>query len=95
MKLFSPVVLGSTLFATSFQAQAKAIKGLRTVFCLVASLGLGSIGALASSPTTQYAYVTNTGAGTLSIINTVTDRVVNTVAVSGGYPEGAAVTPDG
>jgi YVTN family beta-propeller protein len=71
------------------------IQFLGTGFCLVATLGLGSISALASSPVTQYAYVTNTGAGTLSMINTVTDRVVNTVAVSGGYPEGAAITPDG
>ena len=49
---------------------------------------------IAISPDGTHAYVTNTGDGTVSVIDTATNMVVATVTV-GTSPAGVAVTPDG
>jgi YVTN family beta-propeller protein len=41
-----------------------------------------------------FAYVTNGGSGTVSVIRTADNTVTATVTV-GGSPEGVAITPDG
>ena len=49
---------------------------------------------LALMPNGAYAYVTNSGGTTVSVISTATNTVAATVPV-GGYPAGVAVTPNG
>ena len=46
------------------------------------------------TPNGAYAYVTNFGIGTVSVINTATNTVTATVTVESG-PFGVAVTPNG
>ena len=41
-----------------------------------------------------FAYITNSGSNTVSVIDTATNEVVTNVSV-GDYPDGVAVTPDG
>lgn len=47
-----------------------------------------------SVPVAQFAYVTNAGNNTTSVIDTATNTVIATVNV-GRYPVGVAITPDG
>jgi YVTN family beta-propeller protein/YD repeat-containing protein len=52
--------------------------------------------AIAAAPTTQtrfFAYVANTGSGTVSVVDTITDSVVTVITV-GTDPEAIAVAPD-
>ena len=49
---------------------------------------------IAITPNGNYAYVTNEGGTTVSVINTATNSVTATVTVGNG-PVGVAVTPDG
>ena len=58
----------------------------------VLAMGLG----LAAQPAeaAPFAYVTNSGANTVSVIDIPTNKVVATVPV-GFFPSGVAVTPDG
>src|SRR5215831_4391865 len=61
------------------------------------ALSLGLLGVmLVSTPAEAkpFAYVTNIGSGTVSVIDTATNTVVATVPVGGG-PVGVAITPDG
>jgi YVTN family beta-propeller protein len=51
--------------------------------------------AVAITPNGADAYVTNSGSGTVSVINTTTSAVVKTVPVGSGDVEGVAVTPNG
>ena len=48
----------------------------------------------AISTQTAYAYIPSYGDNTVSLINTMTDKLVATVPVGGG-PVGVAITPDG
>jgi len=52
-------------------------------------------GGFAFSPDGRYAYVTNTGDNTVSVIDTTTDTVVATVSDIGHTSLGVAVSPDG
>ena len=49
---------------------------------------------VAVTPDGSHAYVANSGAGTVSVINTITNTVSGAVTV-GAAPHGVAVTPDG
>uniref|UniRef100_UPI000A96E89D YncE family protein n=1 Tax=Rhodococcus marinonascens TaxID=38311 RepID=UPI000A96E89D len=49
---------------------------------------------VAVTPDGTRAYVTNVGDGTVSVIDTATNTVVETVPV-GAAPQGVAITPDG
>jgi YVTN family beta-propeller protein len=60
---------------------------------IIATIPVGNDPAgVAVSPRAARAYVTNGGSGSVSVINTATDRVIDTIAV-GGYPAGVAVSP--
>ena len=61
------------------------------VVCRVVLLGIPLVAILGQAQTR--AYVTNTP-GTVSVINTTTNKVVATVCV-GKFPSGVAITPDG
>jgi len=63
----------------------------------VVSLLLGLVAiAFAATPAsaTQYAYITNTGSNTASVMDTATRVVITTVPV-GEFPTAVAITPDG
>src|SRR3979490_3151226 len=60
--------------------------------CLVFLLGMALFAISAQAQT--FAYVTNTFANTVSVIDTASNTVVATIAVGGG-PFGVAITPDG
>jgi YVTN family beta-propeller protein/autotransporter-associated beta strand protein len=57
------------------------------------STGVMPIG-VAVTPDGRYVYIANNGSSTVSVIDTVTDKVVGSVSVPAG-PIGVAVTPDG
>jgi large repetitive protein len=57
------------------------------------STGVMPIG-VAITPDGRYVYIANNGSNTVSVLDAVTDRVVNSVSVPAG-PIGVAVTPDG
>jgi YVTN family beta-propeller protein len=42
-----------------------------------------------------YAYITNAGSGTVTVIDTATDNVTATLSYVGSNPDGVAVSPDG
>jgi YVTN family beta-propeller protein len=50
--------------------------------------------AQSASPIASYAYITNSYSNTVSIIDTATNKVIDTVNV-GSNPNGVAVSPDG
>jgi YVTN family beta-propeller protein len=61
------------------------------------ALSLGLLGVILGSTPAEakpFAYVTNAGANTVSVIDTATNTVVATVPV-GVNPTGVAITPDG
>src|SRR5215469_16917540 len=61
------------------------------------ALSLGLLGVMLCSTPAEakpFAYVTNSGSGTVSVIDTATNTVVATVPV-GSDPNGVAITPDG
>src|SRR5262249_30349888 len=61
------------------------------------ALSLGLLGVMLGSIQAEakpFAYVTNLGSGTVSVIDTATNTVVATVPV-GFAPRGVAITPDG
>ena len=58
----------------------------------VLAMGLGLVAQPAEAA--PFAYVTNSGANTVSVIDIPTNKVVATVPV-GFFPSGVAVTPDG
>ncbi|MGH6850442.1 MAG: YncE family protein [Methylocella sp.] len=60
--------------------------------CLVLAMGLGLLATLAAAA--AFAYVANAG-GTVSVIDTATNKVVATVPVGNNSSFGVAVTPDG
>jgi YVTN family beta-propeller protein len=57
------------------------------------AMGLGSTASPAKAA--PFAYVTNEGDGTVSVIDTATNTVVGTPIPVGSAPTGVAVTPDG
>jgi YVTN family beta-propeller protein len=65
----------------------------RTLGCVFLGLLAIILGAMSASAT-QYAYVTNSGSNTVSVINVATKTVVANVPV-GLTPEKLAITPDG
>ena len=62
------------------------------VYWLCSSLGMLMLPSFANSA--PFAYIANRDDDTVSVIDTVTDKVVSTIAV-GDYPHGLAVTPNG
>jgi YVTN family beta-propeller protein/VCBS repeat-containing protein len=65
---------------------------------VIASIPVGdSPYGVALSPDGKHAYVTNRNDGTVSVIDTATNTVTDTIApiTAGTYPEGVAVSPDG
>jgi YVTN family beta-propeller protein len=60
--------------------------------CAMLAMGLGLMARPAAAA--PFAYVTNFGANSVSVIDTATNKVVATVPV-GNSPNGVAVTPDG
>src|SRR5262249_34616045 len=61
------------------------------------ALSLGLLGVMLSSTPAEakpFAYVTNSGSKTVSVIDTAANTVVATVPV-GDFPDGVAITPDG
>jgi YVTN family beta-propeller protein len=61
------------------------------------ALSLGMLGVMLGSTLAEakpFAYVTNSGSDTVSVIDTETNTVVATVPV-GDFPRGVAITPDG
>jgi YVTN family beta-propeller protein len=56
-------------------------------------MGLGLMASAAEAA--PFAYVTNSGSNTVSVIDTATNTVVTTVTVGSGSPQAVAVTPDG
>ncbi len=69
---------------------AIGVAGLAAVTLLLMPVGAPQAAGL----TIPYAYVTNQGSHTVSVINTSTNMVVNTVTV-GVVPHGVAITPNG
>jgi YVTN family beta-propeller protein len=66
-----------------------------TQWCLVALLLVLLTGLWADTAQAQpFAYISNSGSNTVSVINTATNTVVATVSV-GTNPFGVAMTPDG
>jgi YVTN family beta-propeller protein len=65
------------------------ISGLLTIAVFALAGVLGSTGTFA-----QNAYIANSGANTVSVINTATNKVTATIPV-GSFPLGVTVTPDG
>jgi YVTN family beta-propeller protein len=67
----------------------------RYPFPYTRSIAVGSLPyGIAVSPDSAQVYVTNSGSGTLSVIDTASDTVVATIPV-GGEPRGVAAHPDG
>ena len=65
------------------------------IFGVVAIAAFALVGVLGSAPgLAQNAYITNSGANTVSVVNTATNTVIATVPVGSG-PSGVAVSPDG
>jgi YVTN family beta-propeller protein len=78
--------------ATALPGQARPQKG-RSMKKLAFALSLACLLAPAWAQA-QNAYITNSGDGTVSVINTATNTVVGSITV-GNNPIGVAVTPDG
>ncbi|MGB9940189.1 beta-propeller fold lactonase family protein [Methanosarcina sp.] len=64
------------------------------LFLTVFSFTISVAAAQSTSPDTIYAYITNGGSDTVSVIDTATKTVIATVNVE-SRPEGVSVTPDG
>ena len=62
--------------------------------CLAVSAGFNAGPTVAIAPDGAFAYVTNCGDNTVSVINTANNMVVVTVP-GGNSPYGVAITPDG
>jgi len=62
------------------------------VFCLACLLGMALLAVPAQAK--QFAYVTNSGSSSVSVIDTATNTVTATVGV-GGRPVAVAITPNG
>ena len=60
--------------------------------CAMLAMGLGLMASPADAA--PFAYVANSGANTVSVIDTATNTVLVTIPV-GQFPSGVAVTPDG
>jgi YVTN family beta-propeller protein len=60
----------------------------------VSATGLSEPWGVALTPDGAYAYVTDYASDSVSVINTATNHVTETIAV-GGSPTGVAITPDG
>jgi YVTN family beta-propeller protein len=63
---------------------------IRSSLLLLFVLSTWSASARAGEP-----YVTNTRSGTISVVDTVRDEVVATIALGGGVPNRVVLTPDG
>ena len=86
-------ILNVPLHTRRFAARVGRLGNLLTLTgALVISTPFSASPASASSRT-SYAYVANAGSSTVSVIDTATNAVVNTVPV-GTNPYGVAVTPD-
>ena len=77
----------------SNRSRAASARGF-VALCAVLAMGLGlSAPPAAAAP---FAYVTNSGDNTVSVIDTATNTVVATIGLpAGSAPHGVAVTPDG
>jgi YVTN family beta-propeller protein len=73
-------------------SRAVRAPGFMTLFAVVA-MGLASMASPAAAA--PFAYVTNNGDGTVTVIDTANNTVVGTPIPVGGSPFGVAVTPDG
>ncbi|HEY8032340.1 MAG TPA: YncE family protein [Methylocella sp.] len=67
-------------------------RGFGALLAIMLAMGLGLVAQPAEAA--PFAYVTNSGANTVSVIDIPTNKVVATVPV-GFFPSGVAVTPDG
>jgi len=70
------------------------------LFLILVSSTISAASGQSTSPVKTYAYITNYADGTVSIIDTDTDTVTDTVKIeamtdAGGKPLGIAFTPDG
>ncbi len=63
------------------------------LFAVMPVMGLGAMAP--SAEAAPFAYVVNSGDGTVSVIDTATNTVVGTPIPVGREPYGVAVTPDG
>jgi YVTN family beta-propeller protein len=98
---------GSRVYVTLSEVQADgptlgAVAVIETETCdVLAKLSLGDPSGVAVSPDGRRAYVPNRdprdGRGVVSVIDTATNAIAGSVAVSApsGSPKGVAVTPDG
>jgi YVTN family beta-propeller protein len=73
-------------------SRAAPARGFMT-HCTVLAMGLGLMARPAVAA--PFAYVANSGDGTVSVIDTATNTVVGTPIPAGREPFGIAVTPDG
>ena len=77
------------------------ISRLWALVITISVLALGAVVANSNSPSnaeggcTGKAYVGNSNAGTVSVINTATNAVVGSAIPVGSVPAGIAITPDG
>ncbi len=79
----------------SFCAFASLSQPVRAINMVTASVTVGSgPEGVAITPNGQYAYVTNEGGTTVSVISTASNAVTATVNV-GSKPTGVAITPNG
>src|SRR5208337_1155515 len=78
-----------------FSNERKKLAILLVVFFSIFVLSVASAAPIqSSSPKAPYAYITNDGSNNVSVIDTSTKKVTETIDV-GFCPAGVAVTPDG
>jgi YVTN family beta-propeller protein len=75
------------------ESRAARVRGFAALFAIMLAVGLGLMASPAGAA--PFAYVTNGGGGTVSVIDTPTNKVVGTPITVGTTPAGVAVTPDG
>jgi YVTN family beta-propeller protein len=73
-------------------SRATSARGFVAICALMLAMGLGLMASRAEAA--PFAYITNPGSNSISVIDTATNTVVSTVTV-GGFPVGAAVAHDG
>ena len=74
-------------------SRAASARGLVALFAVLLAMGLGLMATPAAAA--PFAYVTTSFDGTVSVIDTATNKVVGTPIKVGSIPVGVAVTPDG
>jgi YVTN family beta-propeller protein len=84
------ILLAIFFLICAFALLPQPVQATNTVTVTVGSNPMG----VAVTPNGAYAYVTNAGSGTVSVISTATNTVTATVPV-GNNPGGVAITPNG